>query len=115
MDPLNIGAKNMPFVIVKRAALFLEDEYVENPVTKEMTQIVTNQIAVYPNFGDVPQELPAWVEYDELYDMGVAEGWIIVVSEQSARVAQEKAAKKKEAPAEKVPAGLQTATGAWKK
>ena len=104
----------MPFIIVHRAAMFVEDSYQENPVTHEQVQVITNQFTVYPNPPDyTPQEVPEWAEYDELYDLGIQEGWFVAVTEQSARIAQEKAKKKDTEKEVKVPVGLPPQ--GWKK
>jgi hypothetical protein len=107
----------MAFISVHRAAMFLEDEYIENPVTHEMNQVIKNQITVYPNPPDyVPQEVPEWAEYDELYDLGIQEGWLVATTEQSARAAQDRAKKQKDGDKEtKVPVGMPQQQTSWKK
>jgi hypothetical protein len=111
MDPQNSG-DNMIYAIVRRASMFVDDEYSTHPVSNDRMQVVKDKISVYPIHGDVAQALPDWVEKDALFNLGIQEGWVIEVSEQSAKAAQEREEKKKLAKqTDKQPVGLQQGWG----
>jgi hypothetical protein len=106
----------MPYAVIKRACLLVDEEYSKHPTSNETMQVVKDRITVYPVQGDVPQSLPDWASGDALYKLGIKEGWIMEVSEQSAKAAQELAEKKKTAAqTEKQPVGLQQGWGGGKK
>lgn len=104
------------WIIVKRAAMFLEDEYATN-ANGETVQVITNQMTVYPVQGDIPQEIPAWAEDDELCQLGIKEGWLIETSQQSAQAAIARAEKGPNQVEEKVPVGMTPGSqgGQWGK